>query len=128
GCSVLTAQKYYQQSVTVDANTGKIYSGVIKLQKTTQDQELSKLLALVSQNLRTTVTANADNAVDAKKAKQYGAKGIGLCRTEHMFIGDDEVAMIREILFAENPSDQTFTKLREIQTQDFYELFKEVAG
>ncbi len=76
------------------------------------------------------VRANADNGPDAKNARKYGAEGIGLCRTEHMFLAEDRLPIVREMILAETPKEEkaALEKLRKAQKADFEDILKEMDG
>lgn len=76
------------------------------------------------------VRANADNQQDAEMARQFGAEGIGLCRTEHMFLAPDRLPVVRQMILAETPEEETIAleALREVQTTDFVALLRAMSG
>ena len=74
--------------------------------------------------------ANADNGADAANARQFGAEGIGLCRTEHMFLGEDRLPVVRRMILAETPEEETaaLEELRDVQKADFEEILEAMDG
>ena len=74
--------------------------------------------------------ANADNGPDAKNARQFGAEGIGLCRTEHMFLGEDRLPVVRRMILADTPEEETeaLEALRVVQKADFIEILEAMDG
>jgi len=76
------------------------------------------------------VRANADTAEDASKAREYGAEGIGLCRTEHMFLAPDRLPVVRRMILASTPAEETaaLEELRAVQKEDFASLLRAMSG
>src|SRR5262245_66600938 len=76
------------------------------------------------------VRANADTGADAAKARELGAEGIGLCRTEHMFLGDDRLPIVREMILSDTPDGEAaaLEKLRAAQREDFYDILEAMDG
>ena len=98
---------------------------------TPEDSGLLELLELIQKHIdEFDVHANADQPRDAKLAKTFGAPGIGLCRTEHMFFAEDRINRFRYMILADNDDERNkaLENLRKVQTQDFYELFKIMDG
>ena len=96
-----------------------------------KDSGLLDFLAIVKKYVREFhVRVNADKPRDAELALSFGAEGIGLCRTEHMFFEEDRINVFRQMIFAENYEDRvaTLKKLQKVQSQDFYKLLKIMAG
>jgi len=124
GGNELLAKEYLNKEITVDANTGKVYSGALQLTQAGKDKKLQKLIDIAKKHSKIRVTANADNGQDAQLSIDLGAEGIGLCRTEHMFTSDERANLIREILFKDEPSKEALEKLLKIQTEDFLEIFR----
>lgn len=116
--------------LSLDGSTGKVYKGKI----ITKDSELSddfmKIMQWSDEFRKLKIRTNADNGNDAKKALEFGAEGIGLCRTEHMFFDVDKIKCIREMILANdlNSRKKAITKLLPLQKQDFKELFKVMTG
>lgn len=116
--------------ISLDGSTGKVYAGKI----TTQDPSLSgsfgKLMAWADGLRKIGVRTNADTPTDAAVARKFGAEGIGLCRTEHMFFEGDRIKAVREMILASDlPSRQkALNKLLPYQRNDFVELFRTMEG
>ncbi|MDR0954017.1 MAG: pyruvate, phosphate dikinase [Rikenellaceae bacterium] len=116
--------------ISLDGSTGIIYEGKVG----TKDAELSgdfgKLMALTDKFARLKVRANADVPRDAKVAMNFGAQGIGLCRTEHMFFEGDRIKAVREMILADNEAGRrkALEKLLPIQREDFEGLFETMNG
>ena len=87
--------------ITVDGSTGRVFLGQIPTIQPTLGDDFYKLMTWADQFRRLRVRANADTPLDAKTARQFGAEGIGLCRTEHMFFGDQRLAAMREMILSE---------------------------
>ena len=84
--------------ITVDGSTGRVFLGQVPTIQPTLGNDFYKLMTWADQFRRLRVRANADTPLDAKTARQFGAEGIGLCRTEHMFFGDQRLAAMREMI------------------------------
>ena len=114
--------------ISLNGTTGEVFLGKIA----TRDAELSgdfgTLMALTDKYKRLTIRANADSPGDAKVARAFGANGIGLCRTEHMFFEGDRITAMREMILADNEVERrkALTKLLPIQRSDFEGLFREM--
>jgi pyruvate, orthophosphate dikinase len=116
--------------ITVDGTNGRIYKGQIPTVQPTLDDDFSLLMQWSDESRRLRVRANADTGSDAKIARDYGAEGIGLCRTEHMFFGENRLEVMREMILAGGPGERekALAKLLPFQKQDFKELFREMDG
>ncbi len=116
--------------ISLNGSTGEVYDGMIK----TVDPEMSgyfgKLMKLSDRKARLGVRTNADTPHDAQVARDFGAKGIGLCRTEHMFFGGDKIIAMREMILAEDEPGRrkALEKLLPIQRQDFEGIFEVMHG
>ena len=116
--------------VSLDGSTGKVYEGKIP----TKDAELSgdfgTLMELADRYKRLAIRANADSPTDAKVARNFGAVGIGLCRTEHMFFEGDRIKSVREMILAPDEAGRrtALFKLLPMQRGDFEGLFMEMDG
>ena len=110
--------------ITIDGGTGFVYQGIIPTVEPTFSDELKLLLSWADEVAEMKVFANADTPDAAKKALQYGAMGIGLCRTERMFNGVDRLPIVVEMILAENTAERekALTRLLAIQKQDFKEI------
>ncbi len=116
--------------ITLDGSTGKILLGQVPTVQPKLDEHYHTLMAWSDEFRTLTIRANADNGHDAKIARGYGARGIGLCRTEHMFFGDERLAIMREMILAEDRATRkaALDKLQPIQRQDFLEIFRAMDG
>jgi pyruvate, orthophosphate dikinase len=123
--------------ISLDGATGEVVVGALELAESKPPKEFDIVLGWADEVRKGTkkvrglkVRANADNGPDAKNARKFGAEGIGLCRTEHMFLAEDRLPIVREMILAENPKEETaaLEKLRKAQKADFEELLKEMDG
>jgi pyruvate,orthophosphate dikinase len=131
--------------VSIDGGTGEVLAGEIrtrpseilqvvrgekKPEESTLFQYFSKLLGWADEVRKLGVRANSDTPVDARTAFAFGAEGIGLARTEHMFFGPERLPIVKEMILADNEPDRrrALDKLLPFQRKDFYEFFKEMHG
>lgn len=116
--------------ITLDGSTGDVYLGEVKTVEPKLDDVFERVMKLADKFRTMKVRANADTPKDATTARTFGAEGIGLCRTEHMFFGADRIDAIREMIVAENKADRetALEKLLPMQRQDFASLFKTMKG
>jgi pyruvate,orthophosphate dikinase len=116
--------------LSLNGSTGEVLEGKVA----TRDAELSgdfgALMALTDRYKRLDIRANADTPADARVARNFGASGIGLCRTEHMFFEGERITAVREMILADNEADRrkALTKLLPIQRSDFEGLFEAMNG
>lgn len=112
--------------LSMDGATGKIYEGTMKTQKAEMFKEFDTLLKWSDQIRTLKVKANADNGHDAAVALGFGAEGIGLTRTEHMFFEADRIPIVREMILAETKEERVkaLNKLYKFQLKDFKEIFR----
>ncbi len=113
--------------LSLDGTTGRVINGKLKtLDAQPNDPDLVKFMAWVDPVRRLKIRANADIPRDAKLARQFGAEGIGLCRTEHMFFAEDRIEHMRTMILADNEKDRrdALKKLLPMQRADFAGLFK----
>ncbi len=113
--------------ISLDGTTGRVIAGQLKtLPAQPDDPDLVKFMNWVDPVRRLQVWANADIPRDAKQARQFGAEGIGLCRTEHMFFAEDRIEHMRAMILADNEADRraALKKLLPMQRADFAGLFK----
>jgi pyruvate,orthophosphate dikinase len=115
--------------ITIDGTSGKVYLGAVPTVEADFSAELNILLGWADEVARLTVMANADTALDADRALKYGARGIGLCRTERMFNTTERLPVVIEMIMAETTEHrkQSLEKLLPMQRQDFQELFETMA-
>ena len=116
--------------VTVDGSTGRILAGKVKLVEATFSDDFKQILAWTDEFAKLEVWANADTPEDAKRAREFGAKGIGLCRTEHMFMEADRLPVMQELIIADNVEGRlaALAKLKVMQKKDFVGIFKAMDG
>jgi pyruvate,orthophosphate dikinase len=118
-------------TISIDGSTGEVFLGEIKtLIPTGLDKDLAQILQWADETSRLYVRANADTPQDAKVALEFGAKGIGLCRTEHMFFAPDRINIVREMIVAKDTQSRqkALDKLLPMQKEDFKALFKTMQG
>lgn len=115
--------------ITIDGGTGFVYPGIIPTVDPIFSDELKLLLSWADDAARLKVFANADTPVAAKKALEYGAMGIGLCRTERMFNATDRLPVVVEMILAETPDerDNALSRLLAMQKEDFKEILTTMA-
>ncbi|EHN59194.1 pyruvate, phosphate dikinase [Oenococcus kitaharae] len=116
--------------ISVDGSSGNLYLGQIKSRDAVIRGELSQLLDWAKQTARMGVYTNADTPKDFQKALDFGADGIGLTRTEHMFFKSERLLQMRRLILAENKIDRQdpLLKLLAMQQGDFYEIYRLAAG
>lgn len=116
--------------ITINGTTGEVILGEVPLIEPELTPELQKLLSWADQFKKLQNWANADYPRDAQKAKEYGAQGIGLCRTEHMFFEADRLPIVREAILARTPEERkaALDKLLPIQKEDFKGILKVMDG
>ena len=116
--------------ITVDGSTGRIFQGQVPTVQPTLRADFHELMSWADKFRKLRVRANADTPRDAKVARQFGAEGIGLCRTEHMFFGDQRLAAMREMILSEGVGarEKALEKLLPLQRGDFCGIFREMAG
>ncbi len=112
--------------ITIDGTTGKVYLGAVPMVEADFSAELNILLDWADEAARLTVMANADTGPDAHRALKYGARGIGLCRTERMFNAVDRLPVVIDMIMAESEQQrrEVLNKLLPMQRSDFQELFE----
>src|SRR5215510_7522873 len=124
--------------ISLDGTTGTVVLGEVELSTTEAPEELETLLGWADvirhgrnpRRARLGVRANADTGADAARARELGAEGIGLCRTEHMFLGDDRLPIVREMILADTEEGEAaaLEKLRAAQREDFVEILEAMDG
>ena len=115
--------------ISIDGSTGNIYEGQIATVAATENANLNRFMGWADQYRQLMVYQNADNPRDAKQGFDFGAEGIGLCRTEHMFFGEDRIRAMREMIVSDNTADRekALAKLLPFQQSDFEGIY-EVMG
>lgn len=116
--------------ISLDGSTGKIYGEKVETMDATVSGDFETLMTWADKFASLEVRTNADNPRDAKVAYDFGAKGIGLCRTEHMFFEADRISSVREMIVAKNEEERkiALAKLLPMQREDFIGLYKEMQG
>ncbi len=116
--------------ISLNGTTGEVYDGMIKTVDPEMSGDFGKLMKLADKKASLYVRTNADTPHDAQVARDFGAKGIGLCRTEHMFFGDDKILAMREMILAEDEAGRrkALKKLLPIQRTDFEGIFEAMEG
>ncbi|MDO5682388.1 MAG: pyruvate, phosphate dikinase [Propionibacteriaceae bacterium] len=116
--------------LTLDGSTGEVYAGPLPLVPPQINDDFQHIVQWADEVRRLGVRANADNRTDAEKARELGAEGIGLCRTEHMFMAEDRLPAVREMILAENDEQRAaaLEKILPMQQQDFEGIFEAMAG
>jgi pyruvate,orthophosphate dikinase len=116
--------------ITLDGSTGEVYMGEVKTVEPVLDGSFERIMEIADRIRKLRVRTNADTPKDAQTARKFGAEGIGLCRTEHMFFGADRIDSVREMIIADNRMDRekALSKLLPMQRDDFYQLFNIMDG
>lgn len=116
--------------ITLDGSTGRVMLGQVPTKQPELSSYYDTLMLWADEVRRLQVRANADTGHDAQVARTFGAQGIGLCRTEHMFFGEERLAIMREMILAEDLASRkaALDKLLPIQRQDFLEIFRVMDG
>ncbi|MEJ0094469.1 MAG: pyruvate, phosphate dikinase [Methylocella sp.] len=116
--------------LTIDGATGQVIQGMVEMRQPELSGEFAILMQWADDARRMEVRANAETLQDARAARKFGAEGIGLCRTEHMFFEGDRVTAVREMILADDEAGRraALAKLLPMQRGDFVELFEIMAG
>ena len=116
--------------ITIDGSTGQIIKGRVAMREPELSEDFNRLMQWADSFRRMKVRANADTPADARQALAFGAEGIGLCRTEHMFFEESRILAMREMILAEDQEGRrkALAKLLPAQRKDFIELFEIMAG
>ena len=116
--------------ISIDGTTGNIYAGLIPTVDATIAGEFGRVMAWADEFRRLKVRTNADTPADAKKARELGAEGIGLCRTEHMFFDPERIAAFREMICSdtEEEREEALNKILPYQQSDFKALYEALEG
>ena len=128
---VLAGKTYVEGDyISIDGSTGNIYDGIIPTVDATIVGEFGRVMDWADKYKKLQVRTNADTPRDAKKAKELGAEGIGLCRTEHMFFEEDRIAAIREMICSDTVEQReaALNKLLPMQQGDFEKLYEALEG
>jgi len=116
--------------ISIDGATGRVYLGEVPMVEPRVGGEFRLLLDWAREFRRLGVRANADTPEDARRAREFGAEGIGLCRTEHMFMAPDRLPVVQEMILASTREERqrALDRLRVMQEEDFYRILKEMDG
>ena len=116
--------------ISIDGSTGNIYDGVIPTVDATIAGEFGRIMSWADKYRKLKVRTNADTPADAKKARELGAEGIGLCRTEHMFFEEDRIAAFREMICSDTVEEReaALNKILPYQQGDFEALYEALEG
>jgi pyruvate, orthophosphate dikinase len=116
--------------ITIDGGTGSVVVGEVALVPPQINEDFETVLEWADEVRRLKVRANADNPQDAAKAREFGAQGIGLCRTEHMFFGDERLPVVQEMILASDEEGRraALDRLLPFQQSDFEGIFEAMAG
>jgi pyruvate,orthophosphate dikinase len=118
------------QTITIDGSMGNVYIGVVETTAAELGPEMQTLLRWTERVSRMRVRANADTPAQAEQALSFGARGIGLCRTEHMFFDEQRIMAVREMILARDSDarERALTKLLPFQVEDFARIFRVMRG
>ncbi|SHO59673.1 pyruvate phosphate dikinase [Pseudoxanthobacter soli DSM 19599] len=116
--------------VTLDGATGEVYAGALPMRKPDLSGDFATIIAWADAVRRMKVRANAETPLDARTAREFGAEGIGLCRTEHMFFDEGRIVAVREMILSDTEAGRrtALAKLLPMQRSDFVALFEIMAG
>ncbi|HYD16141.1 MAG TPA: putative PEP-binding protein, partial [Hyphomicrobium sp.] len=116
--------------ISIDGATGRVYAGAVPMRQPQLSGDFARLIAWADEARTLAVRANADTPKDARQARSFGAQGIGLCRTEHMFFDADRILAMREMICATNETGRrsALAKILPVQRADFVELFEIMNG
>ncbi len=116
--------------ITIDGSTGRIILGEVPTVKPEISGDFSKLMSWADSIRKLKVRTNSETPADTKTARDFGAEGIGLCRTEHMFFDEERILSVREMILSKTKEDRAraLTKLLPHQKKDFVEIFKIMSG
>ncbi len=116
--------------ITLNGSNGEVYSGYVRMVTPEINEDFKSIMKFADGFRKLRVRANADTPEDAKVARGYGAEGIGLCRTEHMFFKGDRIKAVREMILSETQEERqkALAKLMPMQKSDFIELYNEMKG
>jgi len=120
----------HKDTLSIDGSTGEVMAGAVPTQEGQLSGPFQKIMAWADQHRRLAVRTNADTPEDARRARDFGAQGIGLCRTEHMFFEGDRIIAMREMILADNAATRqtALAKLLPFQREDFIGIFTAMKG
>ncbi len=116
--------------ITIDGSTGRIIKGEVKTVKPEISGDFSKLMSWADKFRKLKIRTNSETPLDSKTAREFGAEGIGLCRTEHMFFDEERILSVREMILSKSKEDRAsaLAKLLPFQKKDFIDIFKIMNG
>lgn len=116
--------------ITLDGGKGEVIVGAVPMTAPALDADYQQLMQWVDGARRLRVRTNADTPIDAQTARNFGAEGIGLCRTEHMFFAEDKILAVRQMILADNVEERrrALAKILPMQKQDFIGIFRAMDG
>lgn len=128
--SVLGRRFVRGDKITIDGSTGNVIAGAVKMQRPELTGEFAVLMGWADATRRLKIRANAETPADTRLARKFGAEGIGLARTEHMFFEGERIVAVREMILADDAAGRraALAKLLPMQRDDFKELFEMMAG
>ena len=116
--------------ITIDGSSGEVMSGEVKTIKPDISGDFSKIMSWADKTRKMQVRTNAETPLDTKVAREFGAEGIGLCRTEHMFFDEERILYVRQMILSKSKEDRSeaLSKILPFQKKDFYEIFSIMKG
>jgi pyruvate,orthophosphate dikinase len=130
--AVISRGQTYQEGdvITIDGTSGKVMLGAVPTIEAAGSADYQELMRWADKHRRLKVRANADTKTDAETARRFGAEGIGLCRTEHMFFDPTRILAVREMIVAADEAGRrtALAKILPMQRGDFEALFTAMAG
>ncbi len=116
--------------ITIDGSSGRIIKGEVKTVKPEISGDFSKLMSWADKFRKLKIRTNSETPLDSKTAREFGAEGIGLCRTEHMFFDEERILSVREMILSKSKEDRAnaLKKLLPFQKKDFVDIFKIMNG
>jgi pyruvate,orthophosphate dikinase len=131
GTLVIGGQRFDRESqLTLNGNTGEVLAGEVPTVEVELANDFKVLMEWANEHRRLRVRANSDTPEDSRRARGFGAEGIGLCRTEHMFFGEDRIAAVREMIVSQSKEqrERALAKLLPFQMDDFAGIFEAMDG
>jgi pyruvate,orthophosphate dikinase len=118
------------ETITLDGSTGEVFLGSVAMVEPAMSGDFGTLMEWADANRRLGIRANAETTLDAETARKFGAEGIGLCRTEHMFFDPERIGAVRQMIMARDEAGRrvALAKLLPFQREDFHKLFRIMAG
>jgi len=129
-CTIGGVEVREGDTITIDGSSGRVVVGAAPLVEPDRNDDLETILDWADAFRRLGVRANADTPADARRAREFGAEGIGLCRTEHMFFGEDRLPVMQEVILAEDAEARAepLARLLTFQQADFEAMFEAMDG